>query len=99
MEMKLKIDLKWEVNRDGTVKVKCMFYGKDRTIVEKYLEVHNPKYHWVVIRDPITGEEIGEDLFIDDGYVILEDKEETYVAWNVPPLVYRENEPTEMRWK
>lgn len=98
---KRKVDLEfeplWEVNKNGTVKVLCMFYGKDRFQFSKYLPVEGVKYHWVPRYNPITLECIGDDLFVDEGYIILEDLQETYIAQGIPPLIYKEENPIEVR--
>jgi len=98
MRKKTKIELVWEVNKDGTVKVLCYFLMKDRTRESRYLPVDRVKFHEVLVLDPVTREPIGETIFIDEGYIRLPDKQEMYYAKGTPPLVYRENDCTEVRW-
>lgn len=97
--MKKKFEPLWEVNKDDTVKALCIFQKLDKTVIPEYLPIDKAKFHWVPRIDPLTRQVIGDDLFIDGGKIELKSPERCYVARGIPPLIYREEDALELRWK
>ena len=68
----------WEVNKDGTVKVYCIFQRLGESQFSRFVTVKGAEFHWAQGRTPDG--RFYTDLVIDRGWVILDDLKETFLA-------------------